>query len=61
MASNDFDNLLWNKLKEHYGHNVCIAVYGDPNDPANVSLECEECGSVILDAEMYTICGRSDC
>jgi len=53
------DNLLlWNLLKKHAGHEVEIVTYGDPNDPADVCLECEDCGEVILDAEVYTITAR---
>ena len=49
------NNLLWDKLNEHFGHNVVIARYGDVNDPASVCLECEDCCEVILDAELYTL------
>ena len=34
--------------------------YGDWDDPENISLKCEDCNEVILDAELYTICGRED-
>lgn len=54
------DEILWNLLKEHIGHNVEIVYYGDANNPANISLECNDCGEVILDAELYTICARED-
>lgn len=30
------------------------------DDPKNISLECEDCNEVILDAELYTICERED-
>lgn len=52
--------LLWNLLKKHIGHNVQIVVYGDPNDPADICLECEDCDEVILDAELYTLQARND-
>lgn len=51
---------LWKKLLAHFGHHVEIAVYGDPKNPANVSLECTDCNEVILDAELYTICEGDD-
>ena len=51
-----FDDVLWNLLKQHRGHNVEIVSYGDWDDPASVTLECLDCGCVILDAELYTIC-----
>ena len=56
-----YDNeLLWNILKQHRGHKVVIATYGDWNDPADICLECEDCCEVLLDAEIYTICARED-
>jgi len=58
-APADTEDLLWDLLLKHRGHTVCIVSYGDPNSPADVCLECEDCGEVILDAELYTICARS--
>lgn len=55
-----FDNVLWDRLLAHWGHNVRIVKYGDPDNPADVCLECEDCGEVILDAEIYTLCTRED-
>jgi hypothetical protein len=55
-----YNTLLWNRLKEHRGHHVSIVSYGDWDDPSNIALECEECGCVILDAELYTLCARED-
>lgn len=49
---------LWELLKKHRGHNVCIATYGDWDDPADICLEDEDTGEVILDAELYTLCAR---
>lgn len=46
--------------KEHRGHKVDIVSYGDWDNPANVCLECEDCGEVVLDAEIYTLCARED-
>lgn len=54
------DTLLWDILKTHFGHSVCIACYGDPDNPADVCLECEDCGEVLLDAELYTLKARED-
>ena len=54
------DEILWNILFKHRGHKVSIGVYGDYNDPSDVCLECEDCNQVILDGEVYTICGRED-
>lgn len=52
------EKLLWDMLLQHRGHNVAIVSYGDYDDPEDVCLECEDCGSVILDAELYTIKAR---
>lgn len=30
--------------KKHRGHKVDIVSYGDWDNPANVCLECEDCG-----------------
>lgn len=57
---NRCDTLLWDELKKHRGHHIRIASYGDWDNPENISLECEDCNEVILDAELYTICGRED-
>lgn len=54
------DNLLWDTLLKHRGHDVSIVSYGDFDSPADVCLECEDCGEVVIDAEIYTICERSD-
>lgn len=58
-TENQPDNLLWNALLNHRGHKVSIVSYGDWNDPADVCLECEDCGEVILDAELYTLQTRN--
>lgn len=54
----DANMILWDALLKHRGHNVSIVSYGDIDNPVNVCLECEDCGEVILDAELYTICAR---
>ena len=55
------DNMaLWKALEEHWGHNVRIVKYGDLDDPADICLECDDCGLVILDAELYTLQARDD-
>jgi len=55
-----YNNLLWNILREHFGHKVEIAVYGDIDNPASVTLEDMDTNEIILDAELYTICARED-
>lgn len=51
------DNLLYDLLKRHVGHNVVISDYGDG---ANMSLECEDCGCVIFDTDLYDLCSADD-
>lgn len=60
VSNIDYDKILWDILKKHRGHKVSIVSYGNYDDPENISLECEDCGEVILDAELYTICARED-
>lgn len=52
------ENLLWDILKEHSGHKVEIAVYGDWDNPTDICLEDTDTGEVILDAELYTLASR---
>lgn len=54
------DWILWDILRDHFGHDVKIVCYGNPKSPADVCLECESCNEVILDAEIYTLCARED-
>ena len=56
----DENTLLWDILRKHKGHKVSIVSYGDNDAPANIALECEDCGEVILDAGIYTIYARKD-
>ena len=56
----EYDTILWEMLKNHRGHHVYIASYGDWDDPVNISLECEDCGCIVIDAGLYTICARED-
>ena len=54
----EFNNYLWNVLKEHYGHEVQISIYGDVDNPADICLEDMDTNEVILDAEIYTLVAR---
>ena len=56
----DANMLLWNTLKKHIGHNISVVCYGNEDNPADICLECEDCGEVILDAELYTVVARND-
>lgn len=54
------NRMLWDRLLEHFGHHIVVAKYGNPDDPYSVCLECEDCNTIVVDAEMYTICSRGD-
>ena len=54
------DTVLWDILKEHFGHKVEIAIYGDVDNPASITLEDIDTNEVILDAGIYTLCARED-
>lgn len=54
------DEILWNILLQHRGHDIDISTYGKWDDPADICLECFTCNEVLLDAEIYTICARED-
>lgn len=51
---------LWDILKEHFGHRIEIAIYGDVENPANICLEDMDTNEVILDAGIYTITAREN-
>lgn len=52
--------LLWNLLRQHFGHHVEIALYGDVEDPVSITLEDMDTHEIILDAGLYTIAARED-
>ena len=56
----DGNMVLWDTLKKHIGHHVEIVYYGDTINPHDICLECTDCGEVVLDAEIDTICARDD-
>lgn len=39
------------KLMEHYGHDVTVAYYGHAANPIDVTIECLDCGTVLVSAE----------
>ena len=39
-------------LKEHVGHRIECVTYGEHDIVWNISLECETCAEVLLDAEI---------
>lgn len=44
MAAHDLDS-----LRTHIGHRIVCVGYGDSVDPANVAVECDTCGCVLID------------
>lgn len=44
MSAFDFED-----LKRHVGHKIVCVTYGPKKNPANVAIECEKCGEVLLD------------
>lgn len=44
-----FDELLYEELKKHIGHNVKIVAHGDPNDSPDICLQCEDCNKSLLE------------
>ena len=55
MKTKTDNNYLWDLLREHVGHSVEIAIYGDADDPVSITLEDMDTNEVILDAELYTL------
>ena len=55
---NKYNNFLWDALKEHFGHRVEIACYGDVDDPVSITLEDVDTNEVIIDAELCTLTER---
>ena len=51
----DEHTALYEKLRYHIGHDVEIVSYGDGID---ISLECNDCGCVIFDTDLYDLIGR---
>jgi len=41
------------KLRPHVGHNIACVVYGNPDNPADICIECETCNCVLVSAEDY--------
>ena len=51
---NDSPTTLYKRLARHVGHDVAIVSYGDG---INISLECNDCGCVIFDTDIYDLTG----
>ena len=47
-------NFMYDKLKNHIGHNVVCVSYGDDyHDPDDICIECEDCNEVLVSAETF--------
>ena len=44
---------MFEKLKNHVGHNVVCVTYGDSNNPQDICIECEDCNEVLVSAEFF--------
>jgi hypothetical protein len=42
---------MYEKLKRHIGHAIVCVCYGDPDDPNDICIECEDCNEVLISAE----------
>ena len=51
----DQPTTLYKMLERHIGHDVEIVSYGDG---VNISLECNDCGCVIFDTDVYDLIGK---
>ena len=48
------NNLLYDIMSRHAGHNVSITNYGAG---ANMTLECNDCNCVLFDTDVYDLIG----
>jgi hypothetical protein len=46
-------NFMYKRLLPHVGHRITCCTYGDPNDPMDVCIECEDCNEVLVSAESF--------
>ena len=46
-------NYMYEKLKEHIGHNIVCVAYGDIESPTDICIECEDCSCVLVSAEDF--------
>lgn len=47
------NNWMAQKLRSHIGHSVACVHYGDPENPADICIECEDCNEVLVSAEDF--------
>ncbi len=46
-------NWMAKKLLPHVGHDISCVTYGDSEDPSDVCIECDECGTVLVSASDF--------
>lgn len=46
----DLNNWMAQKLLPHVGHDISCVTYGDSEDPSDICIECDECGTVLVSA-----------
>ena len=46
-------NFMYDKLKNHIGHNIVCVSYGDYHDPDDICIECEDCNEVLISTETF--------
>ena len=46
---------LYDQLREHVGHKLTCVGYGNNKNPDNVAIECETCGTVLLDSNRDSV------
>ena len=52
MKSTNGHSLMYEKIIRHTGHKIVVARYGrDFYRTENVTVECEECNEVLVDAD----------
>ena len=44
---------MYDKLKNHIGHNIVCVPYGDIDEPVDICIECEDCNEVLISSETF--------
>ena len=47
------NNWMAQKLLPHVGHDISCVTYGDSENPSDICIECDECGTVLVSAEDF--------
>lgn len=46
-------NWMFRKLAPHVGHKIVCVSYGNKEETADICIECEDCGCVLVSAEDF--------